>query len=200
MSSQTTSNSYSDNPGLGEHPHLKPMDRRYVRQALSMLEVTNSRDIELAARFLISRIREYYAVIGYVGPLVTKTNCECGRAFGAWIVEPHCQPWRECFITTNPGSWKSLGQLFLRIRFADFECALRLAAWEASQEVPESAASLNKAIWVAYRFINASVSKPWSKIRNRNGTHSMRQELDAVLGKIAQLQVPTTGRAFSLAS
>lgn len=199
MNSQSTSNPNIDIPALGEHPRLKPMDRRYVRQALSMLEQTNPHDMEVAARYLITRIRDYYDVIGYVGPLVTKTNAELGRSLGALIVEPPFKPWRECFITTNKTSWANPGRLFARIRFADFESALRLASWEASQEVLESETILNKSIWAAYQFITSRVTKPWGEIRNRNSAHGMRKELDTVIGRLAEMQVSPAGRLVTIA-
>lgn len=71
----------------------------------------------------------------------------------------------------------------------DFETALRLAAWEAELEVPESKEALKRAAWLAMGFIRQNSSKRWHMIRNRNGTRGMLKELDIIIKKIESFSI-----------
>lgn len=189
-----TSNPNDDFPALGQAPTLTPLNRQFIRQALSMMNPDSIPEREIAARYLIGRIKDYYAVIGYVGPLHASGGSEIGQALAGWCTDPHFKPWRQVFVTGNKQSWANPERIFNSVRFIDFESALLLAAWEASVEVPESAEGLKRAAWLALRTIKGHTSRPWNDIRNKMGTTSMRKELSHVLQQMESLQLQENGR------
>lgn len=184
-----TSNPGIDFPSLGESEFLKPMDKRYVRQALSMMDCNSFAERDIAVRFLLKRIRDYFQVVGYVGPLISGASSEIGYALGGWIIEPHFTPWRKVITTGSASAWANPAEVFNQVRYMDFDTALRLAAWEAGVEVPESKEALKRAAWLAMHFIQENSSKRWYMIRNRNGTRGMLKELDIIIQKIESFSI-----------
>ncbi|WP_390240914.1 hypothetical protein [Vibrio sp. R78045] len=170
-----------DSEPLGAHPNLPVLDKAYARQAFSFLDKDNLSDRERAALFLIRRIADYYKVIGYVGCELTNDSLELGRALGDWGESGCFEAYRTCYVLTLKEHWVNPARIFSNVRYACFESALRLAAWEVSQEVPESEQALRYAAALAYRSIRMNTSKKWVEIRRRNGTKRMRKELDHVL-------------------
>ncbi|HDX8426011.1 TPA: hypothetical protein RQN23_000687 [Aeromonas veronii] len=184
-----TSNPGIDFPSLGESQFLKPMDKRYVRQALSMMDCNSFAERDIAVRFLLKRIRDYFQVVGYVGPIISGASSEISYALCGWTVEPHCAPWRKSITACSVSAWSNPAEVFNQVRYMDFETALRLAAWEAELEVPESKEALKRAAWLAMGFIRQNSSKRWHMIRNRNGTRGMLKELDIIIKKIESFSI-----------
>ncbi len=187
-----TSNPDVDWLSLGKNPELSPLDRQYVRQALSFLHKDSVTDRERAAKFLLKRIQQYYDVIGYVGPIISSAKSEIGYCLGGWINEHGHAPWRESFCTTNNYSWEKPEKIFNSVRYACFESALRLAAWEVEQEVPESAETLKRARWLAYGAIQEHTDRRWYDIRNRMGTTGMKKQLKSVIDKVNLYRLVTS--------
>ena len=173
----------SDFLALGESDQLAPLDKTYIRHALSFLDANSFADRDRAVRFMLSRIRQYYDVIGYVGPYVSKTGGEIGFALGEWIVERGYSPWRKSIMTTNRYAWEHPEKVFNQVRFACFESTLKLAEWEISQEVPESSDALHRAVWLARSTLQHHADC-WRKIRNRWGTCMMRKHLDSTIDSL----------------
>lgn len=179
-----TDNPFIDMPGLGENAKLAPLDRKKIRQQLTFMDPNSIADRERAVRIMLQRVQDYYECIGYVGPYISSTKSELGYALGGWIVEPRMAPWRESFVSGQPILREQPERVFNKVRYACFEIALQLAAWEISQEVPESAESLKRAVWCADNAIKSLCDGHWSHIRNRMGTKGMKKQLAHVIERL----------------
>jgi hypothetical protein len=181
-----TSSPAEDMLGLGENPNLKPLNKLLVRSQLTFLDKDSISDRERAVKILLGRITEYYEVIGYVGPYMSKTS-ELGYALGGWNAERGMGPWRQSYNTCNSYTWETPEKVFKAVRYSCFETALRLAAWEVGNEVPESNEALKRASWCARNAIQQNCGHYWPSIRNRYGSKSMRKVLAGTTSRIAQM-------------
>lgn len=162
-----------DFPGLGENPNLKALNTRLIKAQLTFLDDRSPIDRERAARALLERVAEYYEVVGYVGPYPRRRS-DIGMALGGWRVELGI-PWRERWLATDIYCWGTTpDKIFRRTRYMCFESALRLAVYEFSQVVPDSAQALRQASWAAKNALMSGFSN-WRAIRNRYGSKRMRR-------------------------
>lgn len=179
----------NDMPGLGENVKLAALNRMKIRQQLTFMDPQSFAERDRAVRILLERISQYYECIGYVGPYITGHRSEIGYALGGWIVEPRMAPWRESFACGQPILREQPDRVFSRVRYASFEIALQLAAWEIAQEVPESAESLKRAAWCAYSAITSLSNGHWPNIRNRLGTKGMKKQLAHVIKSLEHMEL-----------
>lgn len=183
----------TDNPtvdfmGLGDNSALKPLNKILVRSQLTFMDKDSILDRERAVKLLLERINEYYEVIGYVGPYMSKTS-EIGYALGGWNTARNMQPWRQSYTVCNNYAWENPAKIFRDVRFSCFETALRLAAWEIGNEVPESQEALKRAAWCAREAIKANCGYRWTDIRNRFGSKRMRIVLRDATGRLAEMSL-----------
>lgn len=173
----------TDTPGLGNNPALNSMDRAYVRQALSFLDRESTADVDRAGRYLLRRAAEFYDVIDYVGPYLTRDRLklELPQAKCEFYGEAEYANERVCLAYSDHHHRGQLSRIYNEARAVSFDMALLLAAWEAAQEVPESEQVLRRGVWLAYHCITANVSRPWGEIRRRAGTNTMRQEIRRIV-------------------
>lgn len=174
-----------DTPGLGESPALRPLNKLLVRSQLSFMNRDSLIERERAVKILISRISDYYEVIGYVGPYMSKTS-EIGYALGGWNTAKNMNPWRQSYLISNNYAWATPEKIFHDVRYSCFETALKLAAWEIGREVPESSEGLKLASWCARNAIQHNSGHYWPAIRNRFGSKGMRKVLAETLKNIDQ--------------
>lgn len=180
-----TTDPANDMPGLGKNPNLRPLDRVTVRKQFTFMDANSISDRERAIRFLLNRISDYYQVIGYVGPYMSNAGkSEIGCVLGGWIVERGYEPWREKLLTANRYHWDDPLKVFNKARYACFESALLLAAWEVSLEVPESAEALKRAAWAARYSIQRQCGEYWPAIRNRKGSKGMAKVLANTISRL----------------
>lgn len=183
-----TINPNEDHMALGENPNLRPMDRVRVKAAFSFMDGDSLRDRDRAARFLLDRIADYYEVIGYAPPHVNSYS-EVGITLGGWNQDRGFTPWRSEIYTSNSTAWANPERIFNDTRYASFEAALFLAAWEVTQEVPESKYALRKAAYLATQTIKDLCEEDWSSIRRRYGSKKMRNVLNQVRAKLDQYEL-----------
>lgn len=183
-----TDSPQTDFPGLGVNPDLIPLDRLRIRAQLTFLKADSLSDRAVAAKYLFDRIAEYYLVAGYVCPYLSKYS-EMGTCLCEWIVEPRYEPWRVKRIFGGANDWADPEKVFNTVRFMCIESALRLAAWEASREVPESEKALQYAAWLVRATIVERCGGAWRNIRARYGTKRMRDTILAVKANIAEMEV-----------
>lgn len=195
----------SDFPGLGENEALPRLDAPAIRRQLSFADSGCWKTERRAVLLLLERIAQYYTVIGYTGPLVTRFNAEIGTAYGRWFEEraygqDHSR--REVFHTTNNYAWSTPERIYRDTRFACIESALLLAQWEFLQEVPESDAVLKLARWTALRTVQSSELSGvrWHAKRGRWGTKGIRKHLAHTLelARSADYVPGALGGRFSL--
>lgn len=190
----------ADAPGLGANPRLAPLNRKSVRHQLSFMDPNSFAERQRAVRLLLQRIRDYYACIGYVGPYLTKYS-ELGYGLGEWIIDgPQCSPRRNSFCEGHGNYRDNVQKVFFEVRFSSFQLALHIAAWEFTQEVPESAEAIKRASWLAYQVIQQLCGAPWSTIRGRRGSKAMRKVLFRVINEFEHYQVVPGSRWLGLLS
>lgn len=172
----------TDFPGLGENEALPRLDTPAIRRQLSFAEQGCWKTECRAVLLLLERIAQYYTVIGYTGPLVTRFNAEIGTVYGRWFEERSYgrdDSRREVFHTTNNYAWSTPERIYLDTRFACIESALLLAEWEFLQEVPESHTVLKYARWTARQTVQSweLSGVRWHSKRGRWGTKGIRKHL-----------------------
>lgn len=182
----TTTDPYNDHHPLGGHPNLKPLEKMIIRHQLSFMKKNSLTDRDRAVRLLLSRIQDYYQVIGYVGPFMSRTS-ECAFCLCGWNVEKGFPPWRQSYTNVMYSFTKEPAKIFNSVRYSCFAMALHLAAWELSEEVPESLDELKKAAWLAHNVIRQFSQRPWVDIRGRLGSSGMRKNLAHVIGLLPEL-------------
>lgn len=185
----------TDFPPLGKNPSLAPLNRKLIRSQLSFLAPFASADRLRAVKILLERIADYFSVAGYVGPDVCKGGGEIGVALGEWVVAKtsYEQSRRRAYFETNAYLWAAPEAIFNDIRFLCVKSALRLAAYEVTLEVPESADAIKYASWAAYAAIinGAIVPLNWRSKRNRLGTKGIRKHINAVVAALENFRYET---------
>ncbi len=155
-----------DIPALGLNPRLTPLNGAHVRSQLSLAEHTCLPTQRRAALIMLRRIADYFEVIGYVPPIITRSRSEIGLALGPWLVNANGYQREQHPVPLSP-LWKDPEQIFRRARFLCADAALRLAQWECEHEVPESAELLRLARLAALSALqsNRLTSRRWISSR-----------------------------------
>jgi len=195
---------------LGLNPNLAALNRKQIRSQLAFMSPHGGADRLRAVKLLLVRIIQYYEVAGYVGPRVGRGGSDIGFALGDWVgdVNNPAAARRREYGETDIHAWKTPDIIFQDVRFLCTKTALRLAAWEFEQEVPESHEALKYACWATYGAITESqlARCNWRASRNRLGTKGIVKHLSALLAELelyrykTNQQTPFVGQYEKLAA
>jgi hypothetical protein len=174
---------------LGKNPQLIPLNASAIRRQLSLSDPHCLSDQRRAALLMLSRITDYYDVVGYTPPIITKARKEVGIALGPWHIKGSGYE-REIYPVLVSPLWQQPEKIFLRVRFLCADAALRVAMWEFETELPESKHLLQAARLAALAAIQSNVltGRRWASSRRLFDTKGFSEHLKNTSEKAEQGQ------------